>query len=114
MEEAVQRECLEETGYTVVPEAFAALYEEICTSESIREAFPDYAHKIFHIFRCRLADDPQSTPSEPDLSQVGCRWVDIREIPSIRLRPALVKEHLQDLLCAGSPMYLGSHRIDIK
>ena len=36
MEEAVVRECLEETGYTVVPEAFVALYEEIYTCEAVR------------------------------------------------------------------------------
>lgn len=41
--EAVVRECLEETGYTVTPIDFAALFEEICDNPDIREKPPEYA-----------------------------------------------------------------------
>ena len=41
MEEAIVRECLEETGFTVIPEAFVALYEEIHTHASVRQKYPD-------------------------------------------------------------------------
>ncbi|HRX58388.1 MAG TPA: NUDIX domain-containing protein, partial [Eubacteriales bacterium] len=53
--EALVRECREETGYRVEPLRFAALMEEICDDPFIRETYPDYAHKMLHIFVCTLA-----------------------------------------------------------
>ena len=54
--EVIIRECLEETGYSVFPDKFAALYEEICDNETFRnnypDNYPDYAHKIYHIICC--------------------------------------------------------------
>ena len=50
MEEAVIRECLEETGYTVHPEALVAVHEEIYTNKAFRRDHPDHAHKIFSHF----------------------------------------------------------------
>ena len=113
IEEAVVRECLEETGYSVVPEAFVALYEEIYTSESVREKCPDYAHKILHIFRCGLASEDRIVPSEQDSWQLDCTWVDIKNIASIKLLPACVGERIHELIHSPSPVFLGSHCIDL-
>ena len=108
MEEAVIRECLEETGYTVVPKALVAVFEEIYTSETFRQEHPEYAHKVFHIFRCSLADTVPSAPTEPDACQTGCVWVDISDVPNMRLFPERVREHFLEIVQASTPLYLGS------
>lgn len=114
MEDAVIRECLEETGYTVVPNAFVALYEEIYTLASVREKYPDYSHKILHIFRCSLSGNVPIAPSEPDSGQLGCVWVDVDEIASINLLPAVVRANMPSLIHSQFPLFLGSHFINFK
>ena len=52
LHEAVIRECLEETGYCVIPNRFVALCEEICENPKTRELHPEYIHKVYHIQRC--------------------------------------------------------------
>ena len=114
LEEALVRECLEETGYTVTVKAFVSLYEEIYTSESIRESHPDYAHKILHIFKCGLANEIKIDPSEQDDGQLECVWLDINEIESIKLLPACVADHIHALIHSKTPLYLGSHFINFE
>lgn len=108
MESAVIRECLEETGYTVIPRACIALYEEIHESEEFRRKFPDYAHKIFHIFKCALSAEPRQPQTEKDACQIDCVWVDIGDVPAIPLLPECIREHFQKLAQAESPLYLGT------
>jgi 8-oxo-dGTP pyrophosphatase MutT (NUDIX family) len=114
MEEAVVRECLEETGYTVVPIAFVALYEEIYTHESVRQKYPDYAHRILHIFRCSPAKEAPVIPSEQDSGQVECVWLDLNDISAINLLPICMRENICHLIHAASPLYLGTHLIDFE
>lgn len=114
MEEAIVRECLEETGYTVIPETFIALYEEIYTCESLREKYPDYSHKILHIFKCSLTDELKIIPIEQDYGQLDCAWVDLKDLTSIKLLPAIIGDNIQLLLDSKSPLYLGSHYIDLE
>jgi len=108
METAVVRECLEETGYTVVPEACIALYEEIHESEDFRKRYPDYSHKIFHIFRCSLADVPRRAPMDRDAWQRDCVWVELEDVPAINLLPVCIREHIERLAATASPVYLGT------
>ena len=113
MEAAVIRECLEETGYTVVPEAFVALYEEINTSESLRKEYPDYVHKVYHIFRCSINETIQRIPTEMDTWQSDCIWVDADTIPAAPLMPIAIRENFKQLLHSESPLYLGSRYVTI-
>ena len=64
--EAAIRECLEETGYTVVVDRLLAVAEEIFDGDEIRERYPDYTHRVYHIFFCHLADAPQAEPTEKE------------------------------------------------
>lgn len=114
MEEATIRECLEETGYTVIPEVFIALYEEIYTREKVRQMYPDYSHKILHIFRCSLAENPRILPFEQDSWQLNCVWVDLGDVHSINLLPMSVRENIHLLIHADTPLYLGTHLIDFE
>lgn len=111
IEEAVIRECLEETGYTATPVRFAALYEEICLDEEIRMIYPQYAHKLYHIFVCSLASEEVTPPTETDDLQLGAVWVEIDKLSSIRLLPKVVGEHILELIEGAPPIFLGTDHI---
>ncbi|MDP4152242.1 MAG: NUDIX domain-containing protein [Bacillota bacterium] len=109
--DAVIRECLEETGYTVSPARFAALCEEICDSEEFREKRPDYAHKMYHIFVCSLTDEERTEPTEKDELQIGSEWVDIDRLNGIRLLPKAVGDNILKIINSDSPLFLDSTHI---
>jgi len=111
LEEAIVRECREETGYTVAPIRFAALMEEICDDEAIRAEYPQYAHKMLHLFVCRLTFGERTKPTETDESQIACEWVAIEDIPARNLLPKTVKAHFRELLNADTAVFLGSEHV---
>ena len=109
LEEALRRECLEETGLTVRPLRFLALYEEICLDPVLRSNFPDYAHKMYHVFLCRVEDVPPREPLERDLWQTGQEWVKTSLLPELRIFPSAVGEALPSLLEEfAAPRFLGT------
>lgn len=114
MEQALIRECREETGYTVIPEGFLALYEEIYTQESIQQQYPRHAHKILHIFKCRIDQAEPAAPTELDRWQRGSVWVEIADLGAITLHPACVCENLCALIQSDRPVYLGSRFTDFQ
>lgn len=66
MEEAIVREVQEETGYTVQVRRFLALAEEIEQDQTLREQYPDYAHRIVHFFLAELTGECRTDRSEKD------------------------------------------------
>ena len=113
MEEAIIRECMEETGYQVLVADFAALYEEIILDKDFQEKHPDYAHKIFHIYLCRLRSDVPQCPTELDAGQIGCEWVDIGSLATLNMYPLSLREHAAELIRGGGPMFLGTQKISL-
>ena len=103
MAEAIRRECLEETGYTVEPVRFAGLMEEICLDPFIRESYPKYAHKMLHIFICRLSSEKRVIPSETDEAQISTEWVPLEDVPRINLLPVQVREAIDRLINDETP-----------
>ena len=112
MEDAVKRECLEETGYHIEIERFFALAEEIVTIEAVKRDSPDHAHRVFHIFLCRLTDAPYETPTEKDRHQTYIRWFPLVDVPALRLRPTNLRAALLPLLESGEIGYLGTSILD--
>ena len=110
--DAVIRECLEETGYTVRPIRFAALCELICTDKELVSQYPSYAHKIYHIFICELSGHEQKAPTERDHTQVGSEWIEIGSLNSIYLCPRLFGENIDKVLDGSAPVFLGTEYID--
>jgi ADP-ribose pyrophosphatase YjhB (NUDIX family) len=108
MAEAISRECLEETGYSVESVRFAALMEEICLDPYIREHYLQYAHKMLHFFICRLTTTQRVEPTETDESQVAIEWIDAEEIPNVNLLPKEVRAAFLQLIAQDAPQYLGS------
>lgn len=111
MSDAIVRECQEETGYHVEPMRFAALCEEICDSDEFRENYPEYAHKMYHIFVCRLLDEPRVTPTEVDDMQIGIEWINIQELAGIRLLPVMVGGNITKIISTDNAFFLGSEHI---
>ena len=110
--EAIVRECLEETGYTVAPVRFAALCEEICMHEGFRQRHPDYAHKMYHIFICGLSGNEVKTPTEKDDMQESCEWIAIESLPNIKIMPKLFGANVSGILDGTAPQFLGSEHIE--
>jgi len=108
MEDAVVRECLEETGYLVKVVRFAALAEEIYNNTEIRHKFPDYSHRVHHIFIVEFIDGIRHEPTEIDFQQEECQWIDIKEVSQIDLRPRQIKENFEKVISSAEPIYLGS------
>ncbi len=106
--EAIQRECLEETGYTVEPVRFVALMEEICLDPIIRERYLQYAHKMLHLFLCRLTTTDRVEPTETDDLQVAIEWISAEEVPHINLLPKEVRAAFPKLITQETPLFLGS------
>lgn len=111
LHEAVIRECLEETGYGVIPKRFVALCEEICENPKTRELHPEYIHKVYHIFLCELIDDIAKKPIEIDEMQVGSEWIEIEHLDKIHLLPNVLNKNIVEMIRSQFSIFLGSERI---
>ncbi|MGN1070540.1 MAG: NUDIX domain-containing protein [Candidatus Fimadaptatus sp.] len=75
MEQALAREVMEETGYTIARARLVALAEEISQDARDRAGYPDYAHRIMHIFAADIRGDvPRGEPSKL-ASARGAVWL---------------------------------------
>ena len=108
MTEAIHRECLEETGYSVEMVRFAALMEEICLDPFIREHYLQYAHKMLYFFVCRLTTTERVEPTETDDLQLSIEWVPEEDVPQINLLPKEVRAAFTQLMTEETPLFLGS------
>lgn len=111
LSEALIRECLEETGYTVTSIRFAALCEEICDDPEFREKYPDYAHKVYHIFLCNLSGETVVIPIEKDVMQVDSEWIAIEKLKDIRLLPKALEKNILEIIHGTFPVFLGSEHV---
>lgn len=111
LENAVVRECLEETGYKVKILRFCALFEEICTNPKFTEKYADYVHKMYHIFLCDIESFDRKELSETDIMQTGCEWIDLKSIDSIKIMPTVIKENMCDIIYNEKTLFLGSENI---
>ena len=111
LHEAIVRECLEETGYTVVPVRLAALCESIWVNDEMREQDTDFSHRMYHIFLCSLACEEAKAPTEKDAGQIGYEWVDIDSLTQIKLLPGVLGENIHEVLEGTAPVFLGSEYI---
>ncbi len=109
LEDAVCREVLEETGYTVAKMRFAALSEEIHTDERLRREYPDYSHRMLHIFAVDISNAPQAQPAEVDRGMEKSVWVDIGEVEKLtETYPGRLSELVENIAGNGPVMWLGT------
>lgn len=103
--EAVRRELLEETGYTVTPMRLSGIYERVSPSRD-----DEMSHKIYFVFLCRLLDVPRQAPTEQDRYQLGMDWLDIRAVRSSNLFPRAIRDNIHALIGCGETIFLGSEK----
>ena len=110
LEETARREFFEETGYQINIDRFVALAEEIFLDKEIRENYPNYAHRILHIFQGEIISEDLTIEKEIvyDKNQVGCEWIPIEKVSDVYLIPKPVKDRLSEIINSKSPIYLGT------
>ena len=111
LEEAVIREVKEETGYDVSVDKFVAIAEEIYMSDYLREKYPEYTHRILHIFKANIVGNGKEQPTETDYEMEECVWMPLSGMESIETRPSGLKELIVNCVEGNVPMYMGTEYV---
>ena len=111
LNDAIIRECLEETGHNIIPLRFSGLYEEICDDPKARKIYPEYAHKMYHIFVCKLKDNAFIKPTEIDDMQIDSEWINIEKLSKIRVMPEFLNDNIVNIINNDNDMFYGSDHI---
>ena len=109
--ETLTRECLEETGYTIIPVRFAALFEEIYIEEYWKERCPDYTHIIHHIFICSITNEKMQNQTEKDSKQIKNEWIELRLLKNVKLLPKTINENIVRIINNNERYFFGSEKI---
>lgn len=109
MEQTLLREVMEETGYEIRLERFVGLAEEINTNAELREKYPEYTHRILHIFTASLVGEKKDAPTEKDFHMEESVWVSLDDIDALaETRPSCLKQLLCDVREDESPRFYGA------
>lgn len=108
LEQAVIRECLEETGLSIRVKSLAAVQEEIITDPYYIQKSPDYCHEHMWYFRCELTETQPQESTHHDLGQVGIQWIPLEEIRSIPILPEWLRERAGSVLESETASFLGT------
>lgn len=103
--QTLQRECLEEIGtaVTIGPLLHVADYFKPRQSEpsAVR-------HQVEFLFACDVPADYQPMMGHhPDKRQIGVVWTSLRDLATLPLSPASLRELLADGESDTAPLYLG-------
>ena len=108
MESALRREIMEETGYTAQIGRFAALSEEIYDDPGMHEKYPDYCHRVLHIFIAHAGEKVENAPIDLDFQSTGCRWFSVDEADALPILPETLRGRIREVLNGGAPLWLGT------
>lgn len=108
LENAVIRECFEETGYHIMPDKLLCVFEEIFTNTQYRDLHDKYSHRVYFIYKCHLLNSQSYIPTNRDKDILSSKWVKINDIERIPFFPDPLRRNLQDILKKDVFRYLGS------
>lgn len=114
MEEALVREVLEETGYTVRPIRLIAVKEEIFTDPYVREKWTEYSHRLNHVFLAEMIDVPRKEVTEVDRGTEEFLWLPFEKLTEIKgqLFPRGLVDALPKILNEKTCVVLPTHYLD--
>ena len=106
LKDAVQRECIEETGESVLVHDLVYVREYIGKNHEFA-SWDGEVHQVEFYFQCSLVsrDAGLTNGENPDDDQVGVEWIEISRLEDIRLYPKQLGNILQNPSWKGC--YLG-------
>jgi ADP-ribose pyrophosphatase YjhB (NUDIX family) len=113
--EAVERECMEETGLRVEMGRLVFVRDYIAANHEFAHEDAG-AHQVELMFECSLVGGEQQAPGgkpggprgeSPDDMQTGVEWVDLSSLDDLRLYPRAVAAALPNGVPGHGPVYLG-------
>lgn len=110
LQQAVRREALEETGYSVAVHELLWARDYVADNHEFAYLSPAGFQALDLMFRCTLAGPAVAEAHESDSFQVGVEWVDAARLDEIRLVPAALVPALRAFLTDRTvvkPIYLG-------
>ncbi len=107
VEEALIRECLEETGAKVQLGPLLFVRDYVADHHEFADEDPG-AHQVELMFRCDMVGGaPELSVSVPDSMQIGAEWVEVSRLSDCRLYPKVLVQLLLDGVGFNGAMYLG-------
>jgi ADP-ribose pyrophosphatase YjhB (NUDIX family) len=99
LEDALQRECLEEIGTHVDAPRLVTVCDVFKRKDTVP---PSRRHLVDFIFLCLLpADYIAGNGPQPDKRQLDVRWVDVAALPELTFTPEYLSTWLPSLVCAA-------------
>ncbi|MCA0988434.1 NUDIX domain-containing protein [Guptibacillus algicola] len=104
--EALLRECMEETGHTIMVGDLLFIREYIGKNHE-HASFDSEVHQVEFYFACERVGNGNQ-PTDPDSHQVGLEWVELEQLNEMRVYPkALIQEIIGLRENEQRPVYLG-------
>ena len=111
IEEALHREIMEETGYIAKIDRFAAIAEEIYDDPQLRGQYPDYCHRVMHIFVAHIEDETVHGTPVNDFQTSGSRWFSLEKADMLPVLPVQLRGRIREILGKSAPVWLGTVHI---
>lgn len=107
LEQAVERECQEETGCQVEVGKLLYIREYIGKNHTFSKSHRRF-HQLEAVFEARITSrDNFGTGSENDKKQIGLSWIPVTELPHIEFYPKHVRDIIKDGQIEAANLYLG-------
>ena len=104
-------EILEETGCRITEIRFCGLFEEINVNPQDRENYPDYCHRMIHVFTAQYAGQA-AEPTEKDFCMLESIWLPLEEVSRLEnLLPRDLAALLPEIL-KGKAVWPGAQFVD--
>lgn len=105
--EALSRECMEEIKASIKVGKLIFVRDYIANNHEFAEQYPNF-HKVELFFECSLIGEYSTAIGhEPDSSQIGVSWIDIKQLPESQLYPKVFRSLIPRIEENDLTIYLG-------